>query len=162
MVTWDKLKIIWFFFFNFNKTSAPFLHIIIAITTTHWRMPHFFLIHRMIHPWRLPTPIPDVGKILYRHIHSLHHKVRYYTAGNQFYTVLFSIQESCPITFSLTHKFKSYNPSAFSGTSMHPMEVFLYYSAAFIPVALGLHPFFALGVFVDCAIGKFNVMVLLE
>ena len=44
---------------------------------------------------------------------------------------------------------------------MHPMEVFLYYSAAFIPVALGLHPFFALGVFVDCAIGKFNVIVIL-
>ena len=42
---------------------------------------------------------------------------------------------------------------------MHPMEVFLYYSAAFIPVALGLHPFFALGVFVDCAIGKSNFMI---
>lgn len=36
---------------------------------------------------------------------------------------------------------------------MHPVEVMLYYSAALIPVAFGLHPFFALGVFVDCAIG---------
>ena len=51
-------------------------HLILAITTTHWRMPHFYLIHRMIHPWRLPAPLPDVGKILYRHVHSLHHKVR--------------------------------------------------------------------------------------
>ena len=35
---------------------------------------------------------------------------------------------------------KSYNPTAFSGTNMHPVEATLYYSAAFIPVALGLHP----------------------
>ena len=35
---------------------------------------------------------------------------------------------------------KSYNPTAFSGTNMHPVEATLYYSAALIPVALGLHP----------------------
>jgi hypothetical protein len=27
----------------------------------------------MIHPWRT-TKVPDVGKFLYKHVHSLHHK----------------------------------------------------------------------------------------
>jgi len=48
---------------------------------------------------------------------------------------------------------KSYNPTAFSGTNMHPVEATLYYSAAFIPVALGLHPVHALAVIIDCAMG---------
>ena len=59
---------------NFNP-SSPTFHFILAITTTHWRMPHFYLVHRMIHPWRLSGSIPDIGKFLYRHVHSLHHKV---------------------------------------------------------------------------------------
>ena len=44
---------------------------------------------------------------------------------------------------SLHHK--SYNPTAFSGTNMHPVEATLYYTAALIPVSLGLHPVHALG-----------------
>ena len=36
---------------------------------------------------------------------------------------------------------------------MHPIEATLYYTAAFIPVAFGLHPVFAVGTIVDCAIG---------
>jgi len=48
---------------------------------------------------------------------------------------------------------KSYNPTAFSGTNMHPVEATLYYSAALIPVALGLHPVHALAVIIDCAMG---------
>lgn len=44
-----------------------------AITITHWRVPHFWAIHRVMHPWKT-TKIPDVGKFLYRHVHSLHHK----------------------------------------------------------------------------------------
>ena len=67
--------------------------------------------------------IPDVGRFLYKHVHSLHHK--------------------------------SYNPTAFSGTSMHPVESALYFSAALIPVALGaaVHPAVVLGCIVDCAVG---------
>ena len=91
-----------------------------AITITHWRVPHFWVIHRSMHPWRVEG-IPDVGKFLYRHVHSLHHK--------------------------------SYNPTAFSGTNMHPVESTLYYSAAFIPVFFGAHPAIALGCLVDCAVG---------
>jgi len=48
---------------------------------------------------------------------------------------------------------KSYNPTAFSGTNMHPVEATLYYSAAVIPVCLGLHPVHALAVIIDCAMG---------
>ena len=48
---------------------------------------------------------------------------------------------------------KSYNPTAFSGTSMHPVEATLYYSAALIPVALGLHPVHSLAVIIDCGLG---------
>lgn len=94
-----------------------------AATITHWRVPHFWLIHRAMHPWRvsfLPKSL-DPGQFLYRHCHSLHHK--------------------------------SYNPSAFSGTSMHPLEATLYYSASMMAVVAGAHPAVALGCIVDCAVG---------
>eukprot|EP00940_MAST-03C_sp_MAST-3C-sp2_P001967 g1967.t1 len=91
-----------------------------AITITHWRIPHFWLIHRSMHPWKI-SGFPDVGKFLYRHVHSIHHK--------------------------------SYNPTAFSGTNMHPVESTLYYSAALIPVYFGAHPAVAIGCIVDCAVG---------
>jgi len=44
-----------------------------AVTLTHWRVPHFWAIHRVMHPWNTKS-IPDVGKILYKRVHSLHHK----------------------------------------------------------------------------------------
>jgi sterol desaturase/sphingolipid hydroxylase (fatty acid hydroxylase superfamily) len=47
--------------------------------------------------------MPDVGRFLYKHVHSLHHK--------------------------------SYNPTAFSGTSMHPVEAFMY-----VPHRNSMHP----------------------
>jgi sterol desaturase/sphingolipid hydroxylase (fatty acid hydroxylase superfamily) len=103
-----------------NLSDAPITNIIMALTITHWRLPHFHFLHRMMHPWKTTT-IPDVGKFLYRHVHSLHHK--------------------------------SYNPTAFSGTNMHPVEGTLYYTAGIIPIALGLHPIVALSGMVDCAVG---------
>ena len=76
---------------RFPATIAenPYLTFLLAITTTHWRIPQFYMIHRGMHPWKTKY-FPDVGKFLYRHVHSLHHK--------------------------------SHNPTAFSGTSMHPVE----------------------------------------
>ena len=41
--------------------------------TTYWRLTHFWFTHRMMHPWKT-TVIPDLGKVLYKHVHSLHHK----------------------------------------------------------------------------------------
>merc|ERR1711892_317092 len=101
-------------------SDAPYLNLCMALLLTHYRIPPFHLIHRAMHPWKT-TSFPDIGKFLYRQVHSLHHK--------------------------------SYNPTAFSGTNMHPVESTLYYSAALIPVAFGLHPVHALGVIVDCAMG---------
>jgi len=103
-----------------SLSEAPILNTILAFTVTHYRIPHFHAIHRMMHPWKT-SAIPDFGKILYRKVHSLHHK--------------------------------SYNPTAFSGTNMHPVESSLYYSAALIPVAFGLHPVHALAVIIDAAMG---------
>ena len=101
------------------------LNFILMISITHWRIPHFHLIHRMMHPWKWPVfdklGMGDFGKFLYKHVHSLHHK--------------------------------SYNPTAFSGTSMHPVESTLYYSACLIAVGFGWHPSLALGCIVDCAVG---------
>lgn len=44
-----------------------------VLTTTYWRLTHFWLVHRMMHPWKT-TFVPDLGKLLYRHVHALHHK----------------------------------------------------------------------------------------
>eukprot|EP01012_Entosiphon_sulcatum_P044419 TRINITY_DN59107_c0_g1_i1.p1 TRINITY_DN59107_c0_g1~~TRINITY_DN59107_c0_g1_i1.p1 ORF type:complete len:346 (-),score=30.65 TRINITY_DN59107_c0_g1_i1:110-1120(-) len=40
----------------------------------YWREVHFYWSHRMMHPWRPRSSIPDVGKFLYRYVHSLHHR----------------------------------------------------------------------------------------
>ncbi len=101
--------------------DRPVVNVLLAITITHWRVPHFWLIHRTMHPWRLRW-LPDVGKLLYRHVHALHHK--------------------------------SYNPTAFSGTNMHPVEATLYYSAALVCLPLGPHPCVALGCIIDCGTAR--------
>lgn len=100
--------------------TSPWWNVAAVLTMTHWRIPHFYLIHRGMHPWKC-TRFPDVGKFLYRHVHSLHHK--------------------------------SYNPTAWSGTSMHPVESTLYYSAALMAVPFGAHPAIVLGCIVDCGVG---------
>jgi len=44
---------------------------------TYWREFHFYWCHRMIHPWLKksnPMACLDVGRFLYTHFHSLHHK----------------------------------------------------------------------------------------
>ena len=40
---------------------------------THVREPHFYILHRVMHPWRLKY-LPDFGEFLYKWVHSLHHK----------------------------------------------------------------------------------------
>ena len=90
------------------------------ITLPHWRIGHFYFVHRLIHPWR-STVIPDIGQVLYSHVHALHHK--------------------------------SYNPTSWSGISMHPIESFLYYTVCFIPLLGGAHPFILLTAKVDATLG---------
>ena len=106
--------------FDRRLSDRPLVSAVAALTMTHWRIPHFWLIHRAMHPWRISW-LPDVGRLLYRHVHSLHHK--------------------------------SYNPTAFSGTSMHPIESTAYYSACLLAVPFGVHPAIVLGCIVDCGMG---------
>jgi sterol desaturase/sphingolipid hydroxylase (fatty acid hydroxylase superfamily) len=87
---------------------------------THWRIPHFYIMHRVMHPWKREG-IPDVGKWLYTNIHALHHR--------------------------------SYNPTAFSGTNMHPVESTLYFCAGMLAIPFGCHPTIVLACMIDCAVG---------
>ena len=106
-----------------NEPGSYLKTVLWALTITHWRIPHFWLIHRAMHPWKIkgvPRSL-DPGRFLYRHVHALHHK--------------------------------SYNPTAFSGTNMHPVEARLYYSAALIAIPFGVHPTVWLGCIIDCAVG---------
>ena len=111
-------------YFGFRSKSLmdhPVWNAFWMMTITHWRVPHFYVIHRMMHPWKWTICGVDPGKFLYKWVHSLHHK--------------------------------SYNPTAFSGTNMHPVESTLYYSAALVFVAFGCHPVIAVGCIIDCAVG---------
>mmetsp|Transcript_15181 Transcript_15181/g.23014 ORF Transcript_15181/g.23014 Transcript_15181/m.23014 type:complete len:348 (+) Transcript_15181:38-1081(+) len=110
-------------YFHYDSKSLldrPLVNMLWACTIMHWRSPHFYAIHRAMHPWKT-TIFPDVGAILYKKVHSLHHK--------------------------------SYNPTAFSGTSMHPVESTLYYTAALLCIPFGCHPTIALGCIIDCGVG---------
>jgi sterol desaturase/sphingolipid hydroxylase (fatty acid hydroxylase superfamily) len=106
--------------FRAEVAASPLFYAFWILCLTHWRVPHFYCIHRAMHPWKREG-IPDIGKWLYKHVHSLHHK--------------------------------SYNPTAFSGTNMHPVESYLYFSAALMAVPFGCHPAIPLACIVDCAVG---------
>ena len=107
--------------FKAEVAAAPLFYIAWMLLLTHWRVPHFYVIHRVMHPWKTANPALDGGKFLYKHVHSVHHK--------------------------------SYNPTAFSGTNMHPVESFLYFSAALIAVPFDVHPVVPLACIIDCAVG---------
>jgi sterol desaturase/sphingolipid hydroxylase (fatty acid hydroxylase superfamily) len=99
----------------------PIWSVGLIVTMPYWRLGHFFWIHRLIHPWRTKI-VPDLGKILYRHVHSHHHK--------------------------------SPNPTAWSGISMHPVESFLYFSAAIFPnLFWSCHPLLFAITKVDLTVG---------
>jgi len=90
------------------------LLLIWSATVKYWRLVHFYIIHRGMHPWwdrKNGLAQLDVGAFLYRHVHSLH--------------------------------LKSYNPTAWIGISVHPLESTAYFSAALIPLAFasGQHPY---------------------
>ena len=53
--------------------DKPFVHATIILGLSYWRNAHFYITHRVMHPWRFDY-IPDVGKLLYRYVHSLHHR----------------------------------------------------------------------------------------
>lgn len=76
--------------FQRNMVDSPLSNLAGGLLIVHYRSPHFYLTHRMMHPWKFKYG-PDVGKFLYRRAHYLHHK--------------------------------SHNPTTFSGTAMHPIEV---------------------------------------
>ena len=45
--------------FDFNQNF--WFNIFCGATVTFWRIPHFHVLHRGMHPWRT-TSFPDVGK----------------------------------------------------------------------------------------------------
>ena len=108
-------------------SSTPIKSALWALFVTHFREPHDYVKHRMMHPWKWrwleKAGLPDPGRFLYRHVHSLHHK--------------------------------SINTTAFSGTSMHPIEATAYYSAALLPFCLpwSVHPVIPLAIVIDCGFG---------
>jgi len=109
--------------YDAHLSDAPVTNLLVAASVSLWRSPHFYAIHRMMHPWRV-SGVPDVGKFLYRRVHSLHHK--------------------------------SYNPTSWSGTSMHPLESTLYYSVCLIPALLGLHPVHSLAAIFDSGLSAWT------
>jgi len=105
--------------FDANMSDSLLKNVWWAFFLVHVREPHFYSVHRFMHPWR-KSWIYDFGKPMYKYVHSLHHR--------------------------------SYNTTAFSGTSMHPVESTMYYSSCFVPMLFGCHPAIMLATIVDCGI----------
>jgi len=111
--------------FSIPRSSITLSVLVQAITLPYWRHPHFYFVHRLMHPWKLKIlgSSFDPGYYLYKYAHSLHHK--------------------------------SYNPTAFSGTSMHPIEATLYYTAPLVPIIFfpsPIHPVISMTAIIDCGI----------
>ena len=81
----------------------------------HVREPHFYCMHRVMHPWRTKH-VPDIGRFLYKYVHSLHHKsynttafsgtnmhpieaTAYYSCG--FVAVLFRCHPAIPLAIMI-------------------------------------------------------------
>ena len=56
-----------------NFWTAPIATALWVLSMKHWRHTHFYFMHRFIHPWRT-TLVPDLGRLLYVHVHKEHHK----------------------------------------------------------------------------------------
>merc|ERR1712087_1045074 len=54
-------------------SAKPAKYIFWGLFLVHIRLVHFYCIHRVMHPWRIEG-VKDFGKLLYKHVHSLHHK----------------------------------------------------------------------------------------
>jgi len=109
---------------HFHQYTACF--VVWTMSMLHWRIFHFWFIHRNMHPWRdrkNGLAQGDVGAFLYRWVHAHHHK--------------------------------SHNPTAFSGISMTPVESVAYLSAGLIPMMWrhGCHPWIHLYTKFDLIIG---------
>jgi len=95
-------------------------------TMFYWRITHFYFLHRGMHPWFDRKAGLAQGDI-----------------GAFLYRWVHA------------HHHKSYNPTAFSGISMTPVESIGYLSAALIPLLFrsGCHPFIVLYTKLDLVIG---------
>jgi len=47
--------------FEPRLAARPLHNLVWATTITHWRIPHFWAVHRLMHPWKT-TAIPDIGR----------------------------------------------------------------------------------------------------
>ncbi len=47
--------------------------LLMVLGNTYFREIYYYLTHRLIHPWRTKR-VPDLGRWLYRYVHSFHHK----------------------------------------------------------------------------------------
>lgn|ERR1711988_319707 len=65
--------------FQSNFVEHLWWNVLWILSMPYWRIAHFYFIHRALHPWKM-SGIPDGGKYLYKHVHSLHHKSRNPTA----------------------------------------------------------------------------------
>lgn len=104
------------FRFQRDMTDTPWQNLFFVVFLTQIRSPHSYAWHRLIHPWRWQTL----------------RKLRLPDPGGFLYRKVHSVHH------------KSNNPTAFTGTGMHPVESWLFYSTAINAVFFGLHPAFAL------------------
>jgi len=56
----------------YNFWAFPVWSLLWSVFVPYFREIHFYLAHRVMHPWS--TKYFDIGKFLFKHVHSLHHK----------------------------------------------------------------------------------------
>ena len=59
------------FFGDFKWTTYSLFHVLIV---AYWRDAHFYFVHRLMHKWNFKICGVDFGYVLYKNVHSLHHK----------------------------------------------------------------------------------------
>ena len=90
--------------------SRPAFSVCTLLLVNHWRTTHFYWVHRLMHPWGWRGAWAR------------------WDPGAALYRAVHALHH------------KSTNPGPWAGLSMHPVEHFLYYSCAWVPFFVPLHP----------------------
>ena len=90
--------------------SRPAFSVCTLLLVNHWRTTHFYWVHRLMHPWGWRGAWAR------------------WDPGAALYRAVHALHH------------KSTNPGPWAGLSMHPVEHFLYYSCAWVPFFVSLHP----------------------
>ena len=112
---------------------------------------HFYFVHRVMHPWGLTIAGFDLGRFLFKHVHSYHHVAHNpgsVPSSTHSHRRTHTRVRQCTHTHKLHTETRTRTnpdsyappPSPWSGLAMHPVEHWAYFSRSLLLLVVRAHP----------------------